>query len=407
MRLPRAFFPLVLSLSAAMALGAQAVAPGPAAPAPSVPAAPSALPVIKVGWLGPLSGPYADEAGAELDAVTLYAEEVNAGGGLELRGQRYLLKVVAADDQLDLRRIEPAVRRLVDAEHVAFIVGPMCTAEVWYAAPLVNAARVPLIATTATGTLVTEPREGFVNPYVFRACFDDKSQGEAIAQYAVGGMGAKRVLALVNGDDPYSTTLAECFRKSFLDGGGETFDLRSYADSDGPDAASLLEGADADAYDLVFLPTYSETVSEFAKDARKLGITLPFLGGDGWSHIDIGELADGRLDGSAFIGHVDLEGEAVKAYRERYAARFGRDITLHSCMAWDAMAMGIDALGRATSLSGKAITTALLTCDLQGLSGHLVVGPRHDLIGKTVWAFRLSSAGFSLADSFPAPVPGR
>jgi branched-chain amino acid transport system substrate-binding protein len=382
-----------------MVLGAQNATPGPAAP--------STLPVIKVGWLGPLSGPYADDARAELDAVTLYAEEVNARGGIELKGQRYLIKVVAADDRLDLRAIEPAVKRLVDFEHVAFIVGPMCSAEVWYAAPLVNAARVPLIATTATGTLVTEPREGFVNPYVFRACFDDKAQGEAIGQYAAGGMGAKRVLALVNEDDPYSTTLAEYFRKSFLARGGEAFDLRSYADGDGPDTTTLLEGADAEAYDLVFMPTYSDTVSGFAKEARKLGITLPFLGGDGWSHIDFGELADGRLDGSAFIGHVDLGGEAVKAFRQRYAARFGRDVTLHSCMAWDAMAMGLDALGRATSLSGKAIATALATCDIQGLSGHLVVGPRHDLIGKTVWAFRLSSAGFSLADSFPAPVPGR
>ena len=399
MRLMRPFLPFALCLSLAAALGAQNQVPGAVQP--------SALPVIKVGWLGPLSGPYAADAQAELDAVTLYAEEINAQGGIELKGQRYLLKVVAADDRLDPDAVEPAVRRLVDAEHVAFIVGPMCSGEVEIAAPFVNAARVPLIATTATGTQVTGPREGFVNPYVFRACFDDRSQGGAIADFAIRDLGARRVFSLVDREDPYSTTLAESFREAFLAGGGEVFDSRSYSGSAMPGAATLFKGAGADAYDLVFLPTYHETVAGLAKDARKLGIALPFLGGDGWSNMTLEELADGRLDGSAFIGHVDLLGESVRAYREKYAARFGKDITLHSCMAWDAMAMGVDALRRSTSLSGKALATALASCDIEGLSGHLAVGPCHDLLGKTVWAFRLSSAGLSLLDSFPAPVPGR
>lgn len=397
MRLPRFLLPLALSLAAVAALGAQTGASG-AASAP-------ALPLIKVGWLGPLSGAYAEDAQDELDAVTLYAEEVNARGGIELRGRRYLLKVVAADDRLDLRAVEPAVRRLVDTEHVAFIVGPMCSAEVLLAAPIVNAARVPLIATTATGTQVTEPRDGFVNPYVFRVCFDDRSQGEAIARYAVGGMGAKRTLALVDEEDPYSVTLADSFGKAFLASGGEIFDVRTYEGSEAPDASALFEGAETATYDLVFLPTYSDTVAEFAKEARELGVALPFLGGDGWSHIDLAALADGRLDGSAFIGHVDLGGESVAAWRERYSARFGKDISLHACMAWDAMAMGVDALGHATSLSGKALATALAACDIEGLSGHIAVGARHDLVGKTVWVFRLSSSGLAFAASFPAPIP--
>ena len=84
-----------------------------------------------------------------------------------------------------------------------------------------------------------------------------------------------------------------------------------------------------------------------------------------------------------FINHLDMEGTEAKPMRDEYKAKFHKNAELNSYMVHDAFMMVVDAMQRAKSVDPAAIQKALLTTDIQGLTGHIKIGPLHDPRRKT------------------------
>ena len=54
---------------------------------------------------------------------------------------------------------------------------------------------------------------------------------------------------------------------------------------------------------MIFIPGYYTDVGNIALQARKLGIKVPLLGGDGWDSAKLGEIAGNAIDGSFYSNH--------------------------------------------------------------------------------------------------------
>ena len=356
---------------------------------------------VKIGWFGPETGDSALFGQAEKNTVLMLAEDFNAKGGVDVGGKKYKLEVVPYDDKGDSVEAVNVVKRLISQDKVIAIVGAQGSGEAIPVAPLVNGAKVPLVSSTATNPKVTVGESGVISPFMFRACFIDPYQGKAAAYYCYQKLGKRKAAVLMTIDDPYSTGLAEFYKQNFEKAGGKVVAEVSYTSGE-KDFRAPLTKIKAAKPDVVFIPAYYNDVALVAKQARELGLNQLLFGGDGWPSENLIPLAGKALEGCMFINHLDMEGNAAKPMRTAYKNKFNRNAELNSYMVRDALYMVIDAMQRAKSVDPAAIQKALLTCDIQGITGHIKIGPQHDPIGKEAWIIKIVGKGMKFQEKFVA-----
>jgi branched-chain amino acid transport system substrate-binding protein len=354
---------------------------------------------IKIGWFGPETGDSALFGQAEKNTVLMMAEDFNAKGGIKVGDKLYKVQIVAYDDKGDSVEAVNVAKRLVSQDKVVAIIGAQGSGEAIPVAPLANDYKVPMVSSTATNPKVTVQDNGAVNPFVFRACFIDPYQGKAAAYYCFQKLGKRKAATLMTIDDPYSTGLAEFFKENFEKAGGKVVAEVSYTSGE-KDFRAPLTKIKAAQPDVIFIPAYYNDVSLVAKQARDLGIKQLLFGGDGWPSENLIPLAGNALEGCMFINHLDMEGTEAKPMRDEYKAKFHKNAELNSYMVQDAFMMVVDAMQRAKSVDPAAIQKALLTTDIQGLTGHIKIGPLHDPVGKTAWIIKIVGSNMKLQEKF-------
>jgi branched-chain amino acid transport system substrate-binding protein len=360
--------------------------------------------VIKIGWLGPQTGDSALWGQAELATVQMMADDYNKAGGIEVAGKKYQIQIVPYDDKGDSVEAVNVAKRLTSQDHVVAIVGAQGSGEAIAIAPYVNEAKVPTVASTATNPKVTVTESGAVNQYMFRACFTDPYQGKVAAYFAYQRLGKRNAAIFMTIDDPYSTGLAQYFTENFEKAGGKIVATENYTSGEKDFRAPLTKIKNANP-DVIFIPAYYNDVALIAKQARDLGITTLLLGGDGWPSENVIDLAGGpggALEGCMFVNHLDMQGDLAKPVRDEYKARTGKNAELNSYMVHDALLMVIESIKKAGSLDGEKIMKALETCDLEGVTGHIVIGPQHDPVNKTAWLIKMEGPVMRLEEQFSA-----
>jgi len=354
---------------------------------------------VKIGWFGPETGDSALWGQAELATVQMMAADYNAKGGITVGAKKYKVEIVAYDDKGDSVEAVNVTKRLISQDKVVAIVGAQGSGEAIPVAPIVNEAKVPLVASTATNPKVTVSDSGAVNPYVFRACFTDPYQGKVAAYFASQKLGKKKAAIFMTIDDPYSTGLSQYFKENFEKAGGKVVCEVSYTSGE-KDFRAPLTKIKASNPDVIFIPAYYNDVALASKQARDLGIKQLLLGGDGWPSDNLISLAGKSLEGCLFINHLDMDGAAAKPMRDEYKAKYNKNAELNSYMVHDALAMVVDAIGRAKSINSVEIQKALTTCDLQGITGHIKIGPNHDPVGKEAWLIKIVGPDMKFQEKF-------
>jgi branched-chain amino acid transport system substrate-binding protein len=356
---------------------------------------------VKLGWFGPLTGDTALWGQAELNSVKMMVDDYNAAGGLKVGNKTYKVEVVGYDDKGDSTEAVNVAKRLTSQDHVIAIVGAQGSSEAIPVAPICTAAKVPLVATTATNPKVTVTETGAVNPYSFRACFTDPYQGKVAAYFAYQRLNKRRAAIVMAIDDAYSTGLSQYFKESFEKLGGKIVEQVSFTSGEKDFRAPLTKVKAANP-DIIFMPYYYTDVAVSAKQARDLGITQILLGGDGWPSENLISLSQGALEGCMFVNHLDFNGPDAKPFRDEYMAKYQKNAELNSYMVHDAVIMVIDAIQRAGSLDGEKIAAALSTCDLQAITGHIKIGPTHDPVGKEGWLIKIVGPNMVFQEKFSA-----
>lgn len=336
---------------------------------------------VKIGWLGPKTGDTALWGQAEYDTLVMLVEQYNAKGGIDVGGKMHTIELIGYDDKGDSTEAVNIAKRLTSQDKVAAIVGPQGSGEAIPIAPVMNEAKVPAVATTATNPKVTVTESGTVNPFMFRACFTDPYQGAVAATFAYQRLGKRKAAIFMTVDDAYSAGLTQFFRESFTKQGGEVVAEVSFTAGEKDFRAPLTKIKAANP-DVIFCPNYYTDVALSAKQARELGIDQVMLGGDGWPSENLISLAGTALEGCYFVNHLDFNDPAVADFKNAYKAKYNKNAELNSYMAHDAFLMVVDAIQRAKSIKSEDIQKALQTTDIQGVTGHIKIGPTNDPVAK-------------------------
>ncbi|MFO0747748.1 MAG: ABC transporter substrate-binding protein [Myxococcota bacterium] len=132
-----------------------------AQPAPA-PAAPTPPPPWRIGYVGPMSGANV-EVGVQVQrGIQAYFDAVDASGGVFGRP----LELLTRDDGYEPSRTAPAVRALIDDDHVLALLGNVGTPTAAVTVPIADEKHIPLIgALTGAGLLRKTPPDRWVINY--------------------------------------------------------------------------------------------------------------------------------------------------------------------------------------------------------------------------------------------------
>jgi branched-chain amino acid transport system substrate-binding protein len=330
--------------------------------------------VIKIGVFEPLTG--ANAAGGELEV-----EGVKLANQLrpEVLGKK--VELVIADNKSDKAEATTAAARLIEKDKVVTILGSWGSSLSIAAGDVVKSNKVPAVALSATNPQVT-----LGNDYYFRVCFLDPFQGTVMANYAYKNLNAKKVAIIQEVSNDYSVGLAKFFNDSFtkLTGDPNSIVATGNYNTGDQDFNGILTNIKAANPDAIFAPGNFTESALIIKQARALGITAPFIGGDTWETNEFISVGGADVEGavmSTFFDDTNPLTEAGKTFVAEYKKAYPdrQNIAAVSALGYDGYMMTLDAIERAGSADPQAIRDALAqTKDFEGATGMITIDANGD-----------------------------
>jgi branched-chain amino acid transport system substrate-binding protein len=333
---------------------------------------------IVIGHYGSLTGPQATFGISTSNGIKLAIKEFNAAGGLN--GKKIELREY--DTKGDTTEAGTVVQRLVSSDKVTAVIGEVASGLSLAGAPICQAAGVPMITPSSTNPRVTK-----VGDMISRVCFIDPFQGLVCAKFAAEMKNAKKVAILYDQAAPYSAGLASEFKKAFTGLNGEITSEQTYNEGD-QDFNAQLTAIRATSPDMIFVPGYYTDVANIAIQSRKLGMTAPLLGGDGWDSTKLTEIGGAAIEGSFYSNHYSQEDPApqIQEFIRKYRADFNDQVPDGlAALGYDAARLLFDAMKRAPSLKGADLAAAIAaTRDFPGVTGVITIDVERNAVKPAV-----------------------
>jgi branched-chain amino acid transport system substrate-binding protein len=334
-------------------------------------AAPAFANTIKIGEVGSMTGSEATFGISTHEGLQLAIKEQNAKGGI--KGKK--IELISLDDQGKPEEAAVATTKLITQDKVAAIVGEVASSRSLAMAPIAQKNKIPMVSPSSTNPKVTE-----VGDYIFRVCFIDPFQGAVMAKFAGETLKAKKVAILRDVKSDYSVGLSNFFAEAFKSTGGEIVVDQSYSSGE-VDFNSQLTSIRAKKPDAIFVPGYYTEVGLIAKQARKLGIKVPLLGGDGWDSEKLYEIGGKALNNGFFSNHYsqDDQSPAVQNFIKSYKAAYNKVPDGLAAMGYDAGMVLFAAMERGKTLSAADTRDALAaTKDFQAVTGKITIDSKRN-----------------------------
>jgi len=335
---------------------------------------------LNVGVILPLSGDaakYGEEAKRGIDLAVTEAKDVS-------------VKTIFEDDQNTPAAAVSAFNKLVATSKVPIIIGPMTSSPAMAVAPEAEKDRVVILSPAASNPALTSAGD-----YFFRNWPSDVYEASAMAKYAAGNMGMKRV-AVIGVTADYGTGLARVFSDAFRAAGGEIVVTESY-DQGAKDFRAQLAKVKAVNPDGVYLPGYYAEIGPLLRQAKEVGLKSQFISCVGFDNPKVLELAGNAAEGVVFARpYYDPSSQdpKIKAFVERFKTEYGIDPGVYAAHAYDAANIVLQII-RGGATTAAAIKDALYkTKDFPGVTGSTTFDTNGDVV-KPIQFIRVSGGRFT------------
>ena len=199
-------------------------------------------------------------------------------------------------------------------------------------------------------------------------------------------MKAAKAAILFDQTQAYAVGLQDEFAKAFVQQGGEIVSSQTYQKGD-PDFSAQLTAIRASNPDVIFIPGYYTDVGNIAIQARKLGIKVPLLGGDGWDSEKLGQIAGDALNGCFYSNHYSHQDPdpRVQEFIKKYKERFKSTPDGLAALGYDAAKILCAAIGRAPSTKGpRSLPSWLRQKIMSGVTGKISIDAERNAVKPAV-----------------------
>jgi branched-chain amino acid transport system substrate-binding protein len=264
---------------------------------------------IRIG----VAGSFSDPIGLPMkQAAELAAEEINATGGIN--GRR--LELVIRDDYTDPDSAVFVAGDLYESD-VSAVVGHLFSGMTLAAAPVYNGGRDPVVAISPSSS---SPEVTSAGEQTFRVCPSDLAHGAVLAHWVRDHLHLTRGAVLYLNDE-YGRGIRQTFVSEYSHLGGDLQAVDPYL-GDRPDVGAYLDRlVRGERPEFLVVAGNRSEAEEILRQARKRGLTMPVLGGDGLEGIqEAGDLAEGVYLSSPYFPSIPTAPNRrfVEAFRRKY-----------------------------------------------------------------------------------------
>lgn len=324
--------------------------------------------VVRIGHVGPVSGPQAHYGRDNENGARMAVAELNSQG-LSIGGKKVKFELVAEDDAADPKQGTAAAQKLCDAK-VNGVVGHLNSGTTLPASKVYNQCGLPMISPSATNPELT--RLGYKN--VYRLLANDNELGAGLARHAHQVLKLKKV-AIIDDRTAYGKGVAEVFARTAQQLGMEVVS-QQYTNDKAVDFMSILTAIKNKKPDGIFFGGMDPQAGPMLRQMQQLGLTKAYLfGGDGICTDQLVKLASGaRTLGNVVcaVGGASLDKlPQGKAWREKYEAMFPKQFQVYSPYTYDATMVLVDAMKRANSTDPKVYGPKIVETAYTGVTAKV------------------------------------
>ncbi|MGH7798198.1 MAG: ABC transporter substrate-binding protein [Candidatus Binatia bacterium] len=321
---------------------------------------------IKIGVAEALTGNASQYGKSIRKGFELAAGEINAAGGINSAK----LALVVEDEQGRKEEAINVFKKLIFQDRVLMLYGPTLSNSALASDPVAQSAKVVVFGTSNTADGITS-----IGNYVFRNSVTEADILPVTLKIAAQKTGFKKVAVLYGNDDIFTKSGYDNFAKALQALKIPVTTTETFAKGD-VDFKPQLTKIKASHPDAIVLSALVAEGAPIMVQARQLGITLPFIGGNGMNSPRVFELAKDSSDHLWVGSPWSVENPAVenKRFIAAYQKAYGTLPDQFAAQAYDAMYIVTQALKK-IKLTGKieadrkALRDALPSIQWTGATG--------------------------------------
>ena len=329
---------------------------------------------VRIGVIAELTGDIPAVGASCKNAAELAVQEINDGGGIQLGEKKYPIELIVEDNAGKADQSASSAQKLITQQKVTAIVGPNASRYALPAAEIAESGKTVLITPWSTAPKATlDSKSNASQKYGFRACFIDPFQGGVIAKFTLDNLKLKKTAVLYDVASEYNKGIAEIFKEIYEKNGGTIVAFETYTTNDKDFSSQLTKIKKANP-DIIFLPNYYSEVPLQIQQAKRLGISVPFIGSDSWGSEELLNLCGKDCEGYYFSTHyaADSASDATKKFIATYKAKYGTTPDDVAALTYDSFGLLTQAIKTAGRNDRQAVRDALAKIPLySGVTGSM------------------------------------
>ena len=302
---------------------------------------------IPIGAAHALSGPLVGVGQSIRNGVELAVQEINNGAFLG-RGN---LEIIWEDTAGEKDKAIAAFNKLINDDQVVAILGPTLSRSAFAAAPVAQAAGVPVIASSNTAAGLTN-----IGDVIFHANLPES----IIIANVVEQVNPQRVVLIYDKEDAFTQAGHRTFEQVLRARDIEIAAAFAIATGD-TDFSSQLSEIQALQPDAIILNTLSDESAQIILQARQAGLNSQFIGGSAFNSAKFlglgGEAANGTISGAAW--NINSAAGNNRVFVANYEAEYGSLPDQFAAQAYTAVWALATALRNVDSTDRATVRNAL------------------------------------------------
>jgi branched-chain amino acid transport system substrate-binding protein len=270
---------------------------------------------LRIGFIAPITGIFAQVGKDMVDGFNMYLEETNS----DFAGAK--VRLIVEDNQAKPDAAVTKAKKLILQDHVPLFIGGVLASTGYALAPVSTAEKTVYLPSVPAADDLTQRQLGNY-PYLIRTGWSSSQPHHPLGQWACD-QGYKKIVA-VAADYAFGYEVVGGFQKAFEDCGGKIIQ-KIWPPLGTKDFGPFIPTFKTDA-DAVFSLMVGPMALQFPKQLRASGYQKPILGGGtSYDEFALPFMGDEVIgDVSALQYSAALETPRNEAFVKKYRAKYGK-----------------------------------------------------------------------------------
>lgn len=207
----------------------------------------------------------------------------------------------------------------------------------------------------------------------------------------------KKTAAIYFVNDEYGVSLAQEFRKAYESLGGKIVFYEGFDPGQKDFRATIAKIKDKNP-EMIYFPGQAGETGLILKQAKEIGLDLPFIGGDGSYSPDLIKIAGNAAENTYYTLMAmgfGVSDQLIEEFQKNYKAKYNEDATVYAAYAYEAGKIVAEVLSKA-EYNSESIKKALYNLkDYKGITGYTTFDKNGE-VSKDFYMYQVKNGQFVL-----------